>query len=300
MVYVAFCDEYLLELPAGHRFPMEKYELIPRQLLYEQSYQQENFFCPAPMDPSVIAAVHDADYIRRFSQGSLSRKEQRRIGFPWSPELVKREQLIAFGTLQSALKALDNGIGFNVAGGTHHAFADHGEGFCIYNDIAVAAQYLLEHKYALRILIVDLDVHQGNGTAAIFANNPAVFTFSMHGERNYPLHKQISDLDIPLDDGTTDREYLATLEYHLPRILERFKPDFVFYQSGVDALNEDKLGKLSMTVQGLKERDAFVLRASYKHGLPLAASMGGGYAKRLRDIVEAHCNTFRLAADIFD
>lgn len=300
MIKIAFHSDYILDLPAGHRFPMDKYELIPGQLLYEQSFKPENFIKPVKMDPSLITKIHDEEYVKKTQTGTLGYREQRRIGFPWSPELISREELITYGSIQSALWAIENGVAFNVAGGTHHAYRNRGEGFCIYNDIAVAAQYLLDHKKARQIMVVDLDVHQGNGTAHIFSGQPLVFTFSMHGKRNYPLRKENSDLDIPLDDGASDSYYLEKLMHYLPKLINRVKPDFIFYQAGVDALNEDKLGKLSLSVQGLKNRDAFVFQTLSQYNIPVAVSMGGGYAKRLRDIVEAHCNTFRMAGKIYD
>ena len=299
MIKIAFSRDYILSLPSTHRFPMQKYELIPAQLLYEQSYDDENLFIPETMDVSVIRRVHDDDYVDRVLKGELNHKEVRRIGFPWSHEIVERELHITYGSIQSAMYALKNGISFNVAGGTHHAFPGHGEGFCIFNDIAVVAKYLLDKQLIQQILILDLDVHQGNGTAFIFQNNSSVFTFSVHGDRNYPLRKQKSDLDIPMDDGITDRAYLHVLEDSLPQLIEQVKPDLVLYQAGVDALNEDKLGKLSLSVQGLKNRDKFVFQTLQNYGIPVAVSMGGGYAKRLRDIVEAHCNTYRIASHFY-
>ncbi|MCF8331980.1 MAG: histone deacetylase [Bacteroidales bacterium] len=300
MIKIAFHNDYVLDLPKGHRFPMDKYDLIPRQLLYEQSFKPENFIKPDRMDISVIKKIHHEEYVRKVQSGILTYREQRRIGFPWSPDLLLREELITYGSVWSTLWAHENGVSFNVAGGTHHAYRDHGEGFCIFNDIAVAAQYLLDHNIAKQIMVVDLDVHQGNGTAHIFSGKPLVFTFSMHGERNYPLRKEISDLDIPLDDGASDSDYLDKLMHYLPKLINRIKPDFVFYQAGVDALNDDKLGKLSLSVQGLKNRDDFVFNTFSKHYIPVAVSMGGGYARRLRDIVEAHCNTFRIAKKIYN
>lgn len=300
MIKIAFSDDYILPLPATHRFPMDKYELIPSQLLYEQSYDDNNFFIPQIMDVDLIRQIHDNDYVDRVLKGELTYKEMRRIGFPWSRQMVDRELLITYGSVQSAVYALETGVSFNVAGGTHHAFSGHGEGFCIFNDIAVAAKYMLNKNLAHKILVVDLDVHQGNGTASVFQENSSVFTFSMHGARNYPLRKEKSDLDIPLDDGTSDLDYLRALENTLPQLIEKVKPDFVFFQAGVDALNEDKLGKLSLSVQGLKNRDHFVFKTLHYYGIPVSVSMGGGYAKRLRDIVEAHCNTYRIASQFYE
>ncbi|MEQ9415309.1 MAG: histone deacetylase, partial [Cyclobacteriaceae bacterium] len=230
---------------------------------------------------------------------SLTPKEIRRTGFPLTAELVKREITIMNGTLKCALFALENGVAMNIAGGTHHAFTNKGEGFCLLNDIAIAANYLLNEKLATRILVVDLDVHQGNGTAQIFRNEPRVFTFSMHGASNYPMVKENSDLDIGLPDGTEDQFYLRTLKTNLENIFNQFQPDFIFYQSGVDVLATDKLGKLSLTRGGCKERDRIVLSEAKAAGISLVASMGGGYSPDFRDIIEAHANTYRVAQEIF-
>lgn len=296
---IAYSPLFNHPLPGGHRFPMEKYELIPQQLLHEGTITQENLFEPEDMGWNVIALTHDHSYIDRLRQGKMSPKEMRGIGFPWSPELVERERFIMYGTVQAALSALDTGIGFNIAGGTHHAFADSGDGFCMFNDLAVTANYLLTEKRAKSILIVDLDVHQGDGTAALFQNNYKVFTFSMHGQNNYPLHKQESDLDISLEDGTGDEKYLANLRAYLPRLIDLYKPGFILYQSGVDVLATDKLGRMNLSLEGCKQRDYEVLKTAKEHGIPLTAAMGGGYSEDIRDIVEAHCNLYRLAAEMY-
>jgi acetoin utilization deacetylase AcuC-like enzyme len=296
---IAYSPLFAHPLPEGHRFPMEKYELIPQQLLHEGTITRDYLFEPEDMGWNVIALTHDHAYIDRLRQGKMSPKEMRGIGFPWSPELIDRERFIMYGTVQAALSALDNGIAFNIAGGTHHAFADSGDGFCIFNDLAITANYLLSQKKAKRILVVDLDVHQGDGTAALFRNNDKVFTFSMHGKNNYPLHKQESDLDIPLEDGTDDEEYLSILRENLPRLIETHKPDFILYQSGVDILATDKLGKMNLSIEGCKTRDAIVLTLAREKEIPLTAAMGGGYSADIRDIVEAHCNLYRLAAMMY-
>jgi len=223
----------------------------------------------------------------------------RRIGFPLTPESIEREWIITQGTIDCTQLARRDGVAMNVAGGTHHAFPDRGEGFCMLNDVGVAAYYLLETGQARQILVVDLDVHQGNGTARMFQHEPRVFTFSMQGQDNYPLKKEQSDLDINLPTGTTDDLYLNTLYDILPRLIHQVQPDFLFYVSGVDILASDRLGKLSVSRDGCKQRDIFVFETAIKHGLPIAVSMGGGYSPRLTDIVEAHCNTFRVAADLF-
>jgi acetoin utilization deacetylase AcuC-like enzyme len=299
MLKVAWAESYVLPLPANHRFPMSKYEVLPQQLLHEGTLGQENFFVPQPLERNRILAVHDVDYWNRLEQLTLEPAEIRRIGFPLTRELVSREITIANGTIQCSLFALQHGIAMNIAGGTHHAFTYKGEGFCLLNDIAIAARYLLDEGLAKQILVVDLDVHQGNGTAQIFHEESRVFTFSMHGQNNYPLHKEQSDLDIGLADFTNDDFYLNTLRINLDLLMDQERPDFIFFLSGVDILETDKLGKLSVSREGCKERDRIVLQAAKQSGIPLVASMGGGYSTDFRDIIEAHANTFRLAQEIF-
>ncbi|WP_210463234.1 histone deacetylase family protein [Rufibacter roseolus] len=299
MLKIAWSPEYAHPLPENHRFPMLKYELLPQQLLYEGTVTQENFFQPTPLPEERIVRVHEPDYWRRLHGLELTPSEIRKTGFPLSKELVAREVMIMGGTVMAAEFALEFGMAMNIAGGTHHAFTDRGEGFCLLNDNALAAQYLLDEGKAQKILIVDLDVHQGNGTAQIFTDELRVFTFSMHGGNNYPLHKEKSDLDVPLPDGIGDTEYLKLLREHLPVLMEQVNPDFVFFQSGVDVLASDKLGKLGLTLAGCKERDRLVLELCYQRRIPVCASMGGGYSTRIADIVEAHANTFRLAQQIF-
>lgn len=278
---------------------MDKYTKIRQQLIREGTFSKQNFFEPKLTGDDFISLVHSNEYIQKLNSKKLTKKEERRIGFPLSEGLVKREKLICIGNTQAALLALENGVSFNVAGGTHHAHRDFGEGYCLFNDIAVAAQYLLNHQEAKKILVVDLDVHQGNGTASIFANEDKVFTFSMHCENNFPLRKSKSDLDIPLDHMTNDEEYLRQLTNELPKLIETVKPDFIFYQSGVDILTNDKLGLLNVTKGGCAKRDRFVLETAIKHGIPLTASMGGGYADNINDIVDAHCNTYRIAKELY-
>ncbi|MFN8303985.1 MAG: histone deacetylase [Saprospiraceae bacterium] len=299
MLKIAFSPTYKYELPEGHRFPMAKYELVPDQLLYEGTVRDDNFFHPGLLDETTALLTHTPDYWRKLNEISLSDREIRAIGFPINEKFMHRGRHIAQGTIECALFARSHGVALNVAGGTHHAFADRGEGFCCFNDQAVAANYLLHHRLAQRILIVDLDVHQGNGTASIFREEPRVFTFSMHGERNYPLRKEQSDLDIGLPDGLDDAPYLRLLRNTLPRLIDEFQPDFVFYQSGVDILDTDKLGRLAVSREGCRERDRIVFEYCRQYRLPVAASMGGGYSPRLADIVEAHANTFRMAQEVF-
>lgn len=299
MLKIAYSPVYNYELPAGHRFPMAKYELIPEQLLYEGTVNEQNFFHPALLQPDDGLLTHTADYWDKLTKVTLSEREIRAIGFPVNEKFVVRGRHIAQGTVEAALFALKHGVAMNVAGGTHHAFADRGEGFCCFNDQAVAANYLLNKGLARKILIVDLDVHQGNGTAHIFRNDPRVFTFSMHGARNYPLRKEQSDLDLALPDGMTDWPYLRLLRETLPRLADDVQPDFIFYLSGVDILETDKLGRLSISRAGCRERDRLVLDFCRRNRVPVAVSMGGGYSERLADIVEAHANTFRVAQEIF-
>ena len=296
---IAYDLIYAHPLPAGHRFPMLKYELIPEQLMHEGLVSTENFFSSPPVDEEVILWTHEKEYWHHLRELTLPPKEIRRTGFPLSALLVDRERRIAQGTIDGCQYAKEFGIAFNVAGGTHHAGTNWGEGFCLLNDQAIAANYLLNNNLASSILIIDLDVHQGNGTAQIFENEPRVFTFSMHGANNFPYRKERSDLDIALSDGTGDEEYLGILKATLPELIAQHKPDFVFYLSGVDVLKTDKLGKLALTREGCRERDRFVLEQCRSNAIPVQVSMGGGYSVDIKDIVEAHCNTYRLAHDLY-
>jgi acetoin utilization deacetylase AcuC-like enzyme len=296
---IAFHEIYTHPLPADHRFPMVKYDLIPAQLLREGVIVPGQLFSPEPATEADILLTHTAAYWEKLKNQTLSPGEQRKIGFPQSLALTMREIVIAQGTIDIALHALEHGLGFNVAGGTHHAFADRGEGFCLLNDFGVAANYLLHHRRIKQSLVIDLDVHQGNGTAALFAGKPEVYTFSMHGAHNYPFHKETSDWDIPLPDGTDTGTYLELLEDALPTLINRAKPDIVFYLSGVDILATDKFGKLKVTPEGCAERDEMVFACLKKHNIPCAVAMGGGYSTHVRDIVNAHCNTFKAGLRIY-
>ena len=286
-------------MPEGHRFPMAKYELLPARLLSEGTCSQENFFEPKLLEDHHILQVHDPDYFDDLMNKRINGIAARRIGFPLSDELIRRERIIADGTVKGCDFALENGIAMNIAGGTHHAYTNRAEAFCLLNDQAIGAKYLLNEDKAQRILILDLDVHQGNGTAEIFNNEERVFTFSMHGAANYPFEKERSDLDIPLKKGTSDQEYLAILDRYLKQLILDVKPDFIFYLCGVDILETDKLGTLGLSLDGCKERDKMVLNACYHHEIPVQCSMGGGYSKEISTIIEAHANTFRLAQQIF-
>ncbi len=300
MLKIAHSPIYAHPLPEGHRFPMLKYELIPEQLLFEGSIQSDHLFVPSTCSAEDILLTHEADYYQRLIDQQLSPSEQRVIGFPQSPELIQRELMITQGTIDCALFALENGCAMNVAGGTHHAFADRGEGFCLLNDMAVAANCLLQRKLVHKVLIIDLDVHQGNGTAKIMENVPEVFTFSVHGKNNYPFRKEQSDLDVGLEDGTSGKEYLAMLNSVLPELMDQVEPDFVFYLAGVDVLATDKLGKFQLSLEECKQRDKVVLDLVHKNRIPVAIALGGGYSPDIKDIVEAHSNTFRLALDLYD
>lgn len=299
MLRIAWNPLYAHPLPEGHRFPMEKYTLLPEQLCYEGTLTASHFFDPNPAKDADILKVHDAAYLQKLREGKLTRREERATGFPLSTALVARELAITGGTVKAVEYAMAHGAAGNIAGGTHHAYRDRGEGFCLLNDAAVAARYAIDRLGVGKVLVVDLDVHQGNGTAKIFEDDPRVFTFSMHGAKNYPLRKERSDLDIALPDGTGDRDYLRTLRDTLPRLVDEVAPNLVFFQSGVDVLESDKLGRLSLTLKGCRERDLFVFETAKANGLPVVFNMGGGYSERIATIVEAHANTYRVAQEVF-
>ncbi len=297
---IAYHPIYAHPLPEGHRFPMLKYELIPEQLLYEGTITNENLFEPLPCNNETILWTHDAAYLDKLLNQTLSAKEQRHIGFPQSQQLTQRELIITQGTIDCCHYAFQNGVSLNVAGGTHHAFAERGEGFCMLNDQAIASNYLLEKGLAKKIFIIDVDVHQGNGTAKLFENESRVFTFSMHGKNNYPFHKEKSDIDVELLDGTTNDEYLHILENELPIMIDNVKPDIAFVLAGVDILDTDKFGKLQITMEGCKERDRYIFTLLKENNIPCVVSLGGGYSADVKIIMEAHCNTFRLAKTIWN
>jgi acetoin utilization deacetylase AcuC-like enzyme len=299
MLKIAYNKNYIYPLEENHRFPMIKYELIPEQLVRENTCTENNFFNPEKVDDLIVLLTHEKEYFERFKSLDLSKKEIREIGFPLSKELVEREMEIAEGTIRGVHYSIKHGISMNIAGGTHHAFYNRGEAFCMLNDQAIAANYILNKGLANRVMIIDLDVHQGNGTAALFNNTSNVFTLSFHGKNNYPFRKEISDLDVEFNDNTNDDEYLKVLKETIPRAIEEFKPDFIFYLSGVDVLENDKLGRLSLSLNGCKERDRFILDICKKNSIPVQVSMGGGYSVVLKNIIEAHSNTFRLAQEIF-
>jgi acetoin utilization deacetylase AcuC-like enzyme len=299
VVLLAFySDHFVLPLPEGHKFPMAKYSRLRERIL------AEGIVSPDDLHEAPLAAiedlrlVHDAGYVEAVLAGTVAPEIQRRIGFPWSPQMVERSRRSVGATIAAAHAALDEGVAANLAGGTHHAFADRGEGFCVFNDVAVAARVLQRDQLARRIAIVDLDVHQGNGTAAIFNGDASVFTFSMHGDKNFPFKKEASDLDVPLADGTGDDEYLSLLQQHLPGVLNRHQPDFVFYLAGADPFEGDRLGRLRMTIDGLRTRDEIVMEACTRARLPVAISMSGGYANDVDAIVTIHANTIRVAGNL--
>ncbi|MFL6254332.1 MAG: histone deacetylase [Pyrinomonadaceae bacterium] len=296
---VCYTPRYYADIGEGHVFPIRKFELVRDRLFAEGTLTPAEIYEPREAPLADVLLAHTDDYVTRLRAGSLTQREIRRLGLPWSKALVRRSFLATAGTCAAARFALDEGIGANLAGGTHHAFPDHGEGFCVLNDVAVAVRVLRRDGRARRFAVVDLDVHQGNGTAHIFAEDPSVFTFSMHGAKNYPLFKQRSSLDVELADGTADDEYLATLAHNLPRVFEH-APDLVFYLGGADPYVGDKLGRLSLTFAGLRARDEMVLRSASASGVPVTTVMSGGYAADIDDTVEIHCNTIRAAKEIFN
>jgi acetoin utilization deacetylase AcuC-like enzyme len=298
-MFVSYSPRYYADIGEGHVFPIRKFELVRDRLLGEGTLSPENLVEPQPAPVEDLLLVHTEDYVTRLRAGALTPREVRRLGLPWSKALVRRSLLATSGTINAARWALRDGVGSNLAGGTHHAFPDHGEGFCVLNDVAVAVRVLRRDALAGRAAIVDLDVHQGNGTAAIFESDAGVFTFSMHGAKNYPLFKTRSTLDVELDDGTGDEEYLRALAHFLPRVFEH-GPEIVFYLGGADPFVGDKLGRLALSIEGLRARDEMVLRACKGRGVPVATVMSGGYAADTADTVEIHCNTIRAAREIFD
>lgn len=291
-----YSDHFVLPLPEGHKFPMAKYSGLRERILAEAILAPEDLYEAPSASWDELRLVHSAEYVDAVADGTVAPAAQRRIGFPWSPQMVERSRRSVGATIAASRAALEDGVAANLAGGTHHAFADRGEGFCVFNDVAVAARVLQRDRLAHRIAIVDLDVHQGNGTAAIFSADDSVFTFSMHGAHNFPFRKEASDLDVALSDGTGDDEYLELLRRHLPEVLTRHQPDFVFYLAGADPYEGDRLGRLKLTIDGLRARDAMVFGACSQSRLPVAVTMSGGYAHDIEAIVTIHANTIRSAA----
>ena len=289
---------YYADIGEGHVFPIKKFELVRDQLLEENTLSVSEIVEPKPADIKDVLLVHTEDYINRLRCGNLTAKEVRRLGLPWSGSLVRRSFLAVSGTINAARSALQTGVSSNLAGGTHHAFPDRGEGFCVLNDVAIAIRVLQRENFAKKFLVVDCDVHQGNGTAFIFQGEPEIFTFSMHGAKNYPLFKENSSLDIELPDKTSDAEFLETLSEALPRIFLN-EPDIIFYLAGADPFEKDKLGRLNLTIEGLRQRDKLVLEYAKKLEIPIVTVMSGGYALNIRDTVEIHCNTIRAVKEVY-
>ncbi len=296
---VSYTPRYYADIGEGHVFPIRKFELVRDRLLREGTLRPADVVEPQPAPLADVLLVHTDDYMTRLRAGTLTPREIRRLGLPWSKALVRRSFLAAGGTLNAARWALTQGVGSNLAGGTHHAYPDRGEGFCVLNDVAIAIRALGRDRLIRRAAIVDCDVHQGNGTAAIFAADPSVFTFSMHGAKNYPLFKERSTLDVELADGTGDAEYLEKLAAHLPRVFAH-RPDIIFYLGGADPYQKDKLGRLALTIEGLRARDELALTECRARGVPVATVMSGGYAQDINDTVEIHCNTIRAVRAVFE
>ena len=295
---ICYSPYYYADIGEGHVFPIRKFELVRDKLLAEGTLSAEEIFEPQPAQIADLLLVHTEDYITRLVDGELAAKEVRKLGLPWSRSLVRRSFHAISGTINAAKHCISSGIASNLAGGTHHAYPDRGEGFCVLNDVAVAIRVLQRDRLAERFLIVDLDVHQGDGTAFIFRESPEVFTFSMHGAKNYPLFKQTSSLDIELHDKTGDDEYLDTLEHALDRV-RMHDPDVIFYLAGADPYEKDKLGRLGLSIEGLRLRDDMVLRFARDAGVPIVTTMSGGYAADINDTVEIHCNTIRAVKSVY-
>jgi acetoin utilization deacetylase AcuC-like enzyme len=299
-MFALYSDHYSIELPVNHPFPIQKYRLIREQLVAAGTLGPEDLLEPTLVEPTDVRLVHTDEYWGQLTTGTLTASAVRRVGLPWSEALVRRSRASVQGTLTAARIAIRDGAAINLAGGTHHAFPDRGEGFCVLNDIAIAIRCLQRDAWMQRMAVIDCDVHQGNGTAAIFANEPDVYTFSIHGANNFPLAKVPGSLDIGLPDGTGDEEYLRVLETSVRRILAEFRPGLVFYLAGADPHERDRLGRLRLTHDGLRQRDEFVLQACRDAGIPVAITLGGGYGQNILDTVEAHCNTVRAARAVFD
>ena len=296
---VFYTPRYYADIGQGHIFPIRKFELVRDKLLAEGTLHTHEIIEPTPAPLEDVLLVHTEDYVSRLCSGDLASKEIRRLGLPWSESLVRRSFYAVGGTLAATAASLTDGYSSNLAGGTHHAFADRGEGFCVLNDVAIAIRAMRARKLIERAAIVDCDVHQGNGTATIFTGDAATFTFSMHGANNYPLFKAQSTLDVELLDGTSDAAYMETLGSHLPQVFQS-DPEIVFYLAGADPYRGDKLGRLALSIDGLRERDACVLRECYEREIPIVTVMSGGYGKDINDTIEIHCNTIRMVKEIFE
>ena len=295
-----YSDTFVLPLPEQHRFPMAKYRLLRERLVEEGILSADDLRVPDPVAWEDLRLVHDAGYVDAVAAGTLPADAQRRIGFPWSAMMVERSRRSVGATLAAAREVMNgaqdgDSVSANLAGGTHHAFRDRGEGYCVFNDVAVAAVVLRRDGVIRRAAVVDCDVHQGNGTASIFQGDPSVFTFSLHGAKNFPFRKEVSDLDITFEDGAGDDEYLSALRAHLPDVLDRQRPDLVFYLAGADPYEGDRLGRLKLTIDGLRARDRAVFDACRDRDLPVVVAMSGGYAPDVDAIVTIHSNTIREA-----
>ncbi|WP_265765981.1 histone deacetylase family protein [Fodinibius salsisoli] len=297
---VSFAPGYYAPIPDDHIFPMKKFTGLHRYLIEQDIIHESDIVAPSPVDITSLCTVHTNRYTNGIEEGTLNDKEKRRLGLPWSRRLALRSRLAVQGTINAALMALQDGIAGNLAGGTHHAMPDFGEGFCVYNDVAVAIQVLRQSMWAQKIMVIDCDVHQGNGTAEIFKENPDVFTFSLHGAKNYPFNKPPSSLDIGLPDGTKDETYLNTLGDALDNIFEEFEPDLVFYLGGIDPLESDHFGRLALTLNGLQNRDEIVIRKVISHDVPLVLLLSGGYAPTLKKTVLAHALMFETAQQLLN
>jgi acetoin utilization deacetylase AcuC-like enzyme len=299
-VKVFYSDHFVLPLPDGHRFPMVKYSMLRERVAESRIWGPDELRVAEPVSDEEILRAHHPDYLKRVVSGTLTEKEVRRIGFPWSPRMVQRSRRASGGTMGACLSALEDGLAANLAGGTHHAFADRGEGYCVFNDSIIAARAVQAAGFVERVLVIDTDVHQGNGTAAILRGDPTVFTFSIHGAKNFPFHKEQSDLDAPLPDGADDTEFLAVLEKGLEFALDAAEAQLAIYLAGADPFEDDRLGRLCVTKRGLAERDNMVLEACRERGIPVALTMAGGYARRVEDTVDVHFQSIRRAADTLD
>jgi len=291
-------DQFEFPLPPKHHFPLRKFAMLYQAVAAADLVPPEDLVVPQAATDEQILRAHDADYLERVKSGRLSPKEIRRIGLPWSPELVERARRSVGGTIGACRAALSDGVAINLAGGTHHAFRDHGQGYCLFNDIVIAARAMQVQRRARRVVVLDCDVHQGNGTAAIAADDPTLFTFSIHSEQNFPLHKEHSDLDIGLDDGTGDEAYLEALEGGIRRVLELARADLAIYVSGADPHEDDLLGRLALTKAGLAARDRLVFERCLRAGLPVAVAMAGGYGRRIKNTVDIHLQTVRIAVEV--
>jgi acetoin utilization deacetylase AcuC-like enzyme len=297
---IFYSDHFVLPLPDGHRFPMVKYSMLRERVARDGICGQGELLTPRAATDQEILRAHDTDYLERLVSGKLTEKEMRRIGFPWSEKMVERSRRASGGTLGACFAALEEGFAANLAGGTHHAFSDRGEGYCVFNDSAIAARAVQAAGLVERIVVIDTDVHQGNGTAAILRGDPTVFTFSIHGAKNFPFHKEESDLDAPLPDGAGDTEFLAKLESGLQAALDAAHADLAIYLAGADPFEGDRLGRLSVTKSGLAERDRIVLQTCTERGIPVAVTMAGGYAYEVGDTVDVHFQSIRRAADLLE